>query len=227
MVKNTNSPIFNVAIYNSEQNIYTTSNINGIVHLDKFSNTEDIYFEHILHVKVKLNKQQIIANNNIVYLEQKVEDLDEIVLSASKFEQSKKDIPQKIVSISSKSIEFVNPQTSADLLESTGNIYVQKSQLGGGSPMIRGFSTNRLLITVDGIRMNNAIFRGGNLQNVISIDPFSVQNTEITLGAGSVIYGSDAIGGVMSFYTKQPKLSYKDSIAFNINSIGRYASASD
>jgi len=227
MVKNTNSPIFNVAIYNSEQNIYTTSNINGIVHLDKFSNTEDIYFEHILHVKVKLNKQQIIANNNIVYLEQKVEDLDEIVLSASKFEQSKKDIPQKIVSISSKSIEFVNPQTSADLLESTGNIYVQKSQLGGGSPMIRGFSTNRLLITVDGIRMNNAIFRGGNLQNVISIDPFSVQNTEITLGAGSVIYGSDAIGGVMSFYTKQPKLSYKDSIAFNINSIGRYASAID
>ena len=50
--------------------------------------------------------------------------------------------------------------------------------------------------------MNNAIFRGGNLQNVISIDPFSIQNTEITLGAGSVVYGSDAIGGVMSFTPK-------------------------
>ena len=77
--------------------------------------------------------------------------------------------------------------------------------------MIRGFSTNRLLITVDGVRMNNAIFRGGNLQNVISIYPFSVENTEVTLGSGSVIYGSDAIGGVMSFYTQKPKLSYTDS----------------
>ena len=75
--------------------------------------------------------------------------------------------------------------------------------------------------------MNNAIFRGGNLQNVISIDPFSIENTEITLGSGSVIYGSDAIGGVMSFYTQKPKLSYKDSIAFNANSIVRYASSTN
>ncbi|MDU8884809.1 TonB-dependent receptor [Yeosuana sp. MJ-SS3] len=227
IVKIANTPISNVAIYNSEQNIYTITNINGIANLDRFSDTEDIYFEHILHVNIKLNKQQIRANNNVIYLEQKVEDLEEIVLSASKFEQSKKDIPQKIVSISSRTIEFINPQTSADLLENTGNVYIQKSQFGGGSPMIRGFSTNRLLITVDGVRMNNAIFRGGNLQNIISIDPFSVQNTEITLGAGSVIYGSDAVGGVMSFYTKQPKLSYKDSIAFKADAIGRYASASD
>ena len=71
--------------------------------------------------------------------------------------------------------------------------------------MIRGFSTNRLLITVDGVRMNNAIFRGGNVQNVISIDPLSVKNVEVTLGSGSIIYGSDAIGGVMSFYTQKPK----------------------
>lgn len=226
-VKNTNLPVSNVAIYNYEQDVYTTTNINGVTHLDRFSDEENIYFEHILHTKVILNKQQIRDNNNVVYLDQKIEDLDEIVLSASKFEQSKKDIPQKIVNINSESIEFINPQTSADLLENTGNIYIQKSQFGGGSPMIRGFSTNRLLITVDGIRMNNAIFRGGNLQNVISIDPFSIQNTEVTLGAGSVIYGSDAIGGVMSFYTKQPKLSYHESSIFNINALGRYASASD
>ena len=101
----------------------------------------------------------------------------------------------------------------------------KKSQLGGGSPMIRGFSTNRLLITVDGVRMNNAIFRSGNLQNVISIDPFSIKNTEITLGAGSVVYGSDAIGGVMSFYTQKPQLSYKDSLYFSANGVARYATA--
>jgi hemoglobin/transferrin/lactoferrin receptor protein len=95
----------------------------------------------------------------------------------------------------------MNPQTSADLLANSGHVFVQKSQLGGGSPMIRGFSTNRVLITVDGIRLNNAIFRGGNVHNVISINPFNIEKTEIILGSGSVIYGSDAIGGVMNFYT--------------------------
>ncbi|MDZ7693921.1 MAG: TonB-dependent receptor plug domain-containing protein [Balneolaceae bacterium] len=70
--------------------------------------------------------------------------------------------------------------------------------MGGGSPMIRGFATNRVLLVVDGVRMNNAIFRSGNLQNVISLDPNAIENTEVVFGPGSVIYGSDAIGGVMS-----------------------------
>src|SRR5690606_39472966 len=91
--------------------------------------------------------------------------------------------------------------------------------------MIRCFSTNRLLLTVDGVRMNNAIFRSGNVQNVISIDPFTIQNTEITLGAGSVVYGSDAIGGVMSFYTKKPQVSYSDKLYFKANAVARYATA--
>ena len=73
--------------------------------------------------------------------------------------------------------------------------------------MIRGFSANRVLIVVDGVRMNNAIFRSGNLQNVISIDPNMIELTEVIMGPGSVIYGSDAIGGVMNFYTTTPKLS--------------------
>ena len=66
-----------------------------------------------------------------------------------------------------------------------------------------------------------------NLQNVISIDPFSIQNTEITLGAGSVVYGSDAIGGVMSFYTQKPVLSYSDSLYFRSTLISRYASSNN
>ena len=70
--------------------------------------------------------------------------------------------------------------------------------------MIRGFSANRLLYSFDGVRMNTAIFRSGNLQQVISIDPFSLQNTEILFGPGAVMYGSDAIGGVMVFETLRP-----------------------
>lgn len=222
----TKEPIFGVAIYNVDKSKSVVTNFRGEADLNEFSNTETIYFKHLSHVLKTIQKNQINTTNK-VFLVSNTQGLEQIVISASKFQQNKKDIPQKIVSVDAKNIQFVNPQTSADLLENTGRVYVQKSQLGGGSPMIRGFSTNRLLITVDGVRMNNAIFRGGNLQNVISIDPFSVQNTEVTLGSGSVIYGSDAIGGVMSFYTQKPKLSYTDSLMFKANAVVRYASASN
>lgn len=218
----TNIPLAGVIIVG--ENETTQTNIDGEASLDIFENDEMLTFKNSSYIQVKILKSEVVRANNIVYLTSRV-DLDEIVISASKFEQNSRDIPQKIINFTSKDIQFSNPQTSADLLENTGNVFIQKSQLGGGSPMIRGFSTNRLLITVDGVRMNNAIFRSGNLQNVISIDPFTVQNTEITLGAGSVVYGSDAIGGVMSFYTKKPQLSYKDDLYFKANTSVRYASA--
>lgn len=222
----TNEPIMGVAIYNQNKTISVVSNENGEANLNKFTKTETIYLKHLSHFLRAIKKKEINASN-IIYLDANTQGLDEIVISASKFEQHKKDIPQKIASLNTQSIQFANPQTSADLLEATGQVYIQKSQLGGGSPIIRGFSTNRLLITVDGVRMNNAIFRGGNLQNVISIDPFSIQNTEVILGSGSVIYGSDAIGGVMSFNTLKPQLSYKDSLLFKSNTILRYSTASN
>ncbi len=222
----TKEPVFGVAIYNVDKSESVVTNFRGEADLSKFSDTEIIYFKHLSHILKKITKLQL-GNSNRVYLISNTQDLEEIVISASKFEQSKRDIPQKIISMNTASIQFSNPQTSADLLENTGKVFIQKSQLGGGSPMIRGFATNRLLITVDGVRMNNAIFRGGNLQNVITIDPFSVQSTEVTLGSGSVIYGSDAIGGVMSFYTQEPKLSYSDSLLFKANIIARHATASN
>lgn len=221
----TELPIAGVSIYNFKKNKSVVTDIKGEVSLDRFNSDETLYFQNFLYEDIQLKKAEIEANNYIVYLRIRVEGLNEIVLSASKFQQSKRDIPQTIVRLGAEEIAFIQPQTSADLLENTGNVYIQKSQLGGGSPMIRGFSTNRLLITVDGVRMNNAIFRGGNLQNVISIDPFVVQQTEVALGAGSVVYGSDAIGGVMSFYTKKPQLSYKDDLFLSGNALLRYASA--
>jgi hemoglobin/transferrin/lactoferrin receptor protein len=221
----TKIPIAGVTIYNSKKDKSVITDIDGLASLDQFNADETIFFQNILYITLKTKKSSI--ENKRVFLQPKVEGLDQVIVSASRFEQSKRDIPQTIVNISAADIKFANPQTSADVLENTGNVFIQKSQLGGGSPMIRGFSTSRLLITVDGVRMNNAIFRSGNLQNVISIDPFSIQNTEITLGAGSVVYGSDAIGGVMSFYTQKPQLSYKDSLFFKANAVTRYASANN
>ncbi len=225
--KETQEPISGVAVFNEDKSKSEISDFDGYVEISKFLKNEKITFQHISHVIITISKEQILESNNKVQLQIDTSTLEEVILSVSKFKQNKEDIPQKIVSITSEDIMFSNPQTSADLLESSGNVFVQKSQLGGGSPIIRGFSTNRLLITVDGVRFNNAIFRGGNVQSVISIDPFSIEHTEVILGPGSVVYGSDAIGGVMNFYTKNAKFSFEEGTSFSGNSTIRYATASN
>ena len=221
----TRQPVVNAAFYNNLKTITAVTDVNGKVDISAFSKSETIHITHVSHIQKNTTKAAIIAAGSIVLLTTGENELNEVVLSVAKFKQQKKDISQQIVSISPEDVEFANPQTAADLLESSGEVYIQKSQLGGGSPMIRGFSTNRLLITVDGVRMNTAIFRAGNLQNVINIDPFSIERAEVLLGPGSVVYGSDAIGGVMNFYTQQPKFSFAEGLSFSGNALARYSTA--
>ena len=96
-------------------------------------------------------------------------------------------------------------ETTGDLLEGSGQIHLQMSQQGGISPVLRGFEANRVLLVVDGVRMNNAIYRSGHVQNAGSIDPFAVVRTDVLMGPSSVLYGSDALGGVVHFMTKAPR----------------------
>lgn len=222
----TDQPIPSVAVYNKTKRITAITNFEGEVNIDKFDPIDVIYFQVAGYKKARVTKPKLAQENNILFLTPETQKFDPIVISASKFEQRRRDIPQRIFSQSREDILTSNPQTSADLLQQSGQVFVQKSQQGGGSPLIRGFSTNRLLITVDGVRMNTAIFRAGNLQNVISIDPLSVQRTEIILGPGGVVYGSDAIGGVMNFYTLNPEFS-SDSLNVTGNLLARYATANN
>ncbi|MBE6305797.1 MAG: TonB-dependent receptor [Bacteroidales bacterium] len=133
--------------------------------------------------------------------------LHEIVVSGTRWAQDKELQSHRITTVNFADANTYNPQTVADILGSTGDVFIQKSQYGGGSPMIRGFATNRLLYSIDGVRMNTAIFRSGNIQNVISLDPFAISSSEVMFGPGSVSYGSDAIGGAMTFSTLRPSLS--------------------
>ena len=133
--------------------------------------------------------------------------LEELVISASNFSEKKKNVAQKIDVISAKTIAATNAQNTGDLLINTGKIFVQKSQQGGSSPVLRGFEASRILIVVDGVRMNNAIYRSGHLQNVISSDQNSLSRVEVMYGPSSTIYGSDALGGTIHLITKAPLLS--------------------
>ena len=223
----TRQPIFNVAIFNKDKSKHLLTGFDGEADLSIFSPSEVIFFRHISHVEFHSTRRKILQQGRKIYMNPTQNELGEVVVSISRFGQTKDQVPQKVVTINQKDILTSSPQTSADLLESTGQVYVQKSQLGGGSPMIRGFATNRLLITVDGVRMNTAIFRGGNVQNVISIDPLSVERTEVVLGPGSIIYGSDAIGGVINFFTLSPAFSVVKGGNFSGRAYTRYATANE
>ncbi len=164
----------------------------------------DVTFIKDGFVPLLLSWKQLEAKGFVVTLRPDHFELEEVIVSANRWEQPISDVPRSIVPVKLQSITLFAPQTMADLLGTTDKVYIQKSQLGGGSPMIRGFATNRVLIVVDGVRMNNAIYRSGNLQNVISLDPYTLQESEVVLGPASNLYGSDALGGVMDFHTKDP-----------------------
>lgn len=212
----------------SENPLQTTTTDNrGQAQLDAFNGFQRIQFRLLGYQTLHLSFDEIEALSFVIQLHESNVRLDQIVVSANRWTQPKNEVPFKIRSLSAKDISLFAPQTTADLLAQTGEVFVQKSQQGGGSPMIRGFAANRLLLSVDGVRMNTAIFRSGNLQNIISIDPFSIEQAEVLFGPGSVMYGSDAIGGVMSFYSLKPLYSQNDSVRMEWNASSRFASANN
>ena len=219
-------PIVNVYIFNNERNKMVSTGDNGTARIDKFSAGDTLNFHHPSYQKMLLTFQQVKERNYLVKLTGQSVLMDNIYISASRRAEDRTKIPQPIIRLGDEEVAFNNPQTSADILKHSGQVFVQKSQMGGGSPMMRGFAANSVLLAVDGIRMNNAIFRSGNLQNVISIDPNAVENTEVLFGPGAIIYGSDALGGVMNFQTRSPKLSFdEDSTEVEINLMSRFSSA--
>ena len=131
--------------------------------------------------------------------------LQDVVIYANKFPTLSKNIVQRVVSLTDK-VLIQQQANTADILTASGQVFVQKSQAGGGSPVVRGFEASRVLLMVDGIRMNSAIFRAGHLQNIITVDNMILDRVEILYGPSSTMYGSDALGGVVNLYTKQPKL---------------------
>ena len=153
--------------------------------------------------------------------------LGEVVVSANKFLEHKKNVVQKIDVITSRTISNTNAQNTGDLLINTGNVFVQKSQQGGSSPVLRGFEASRVLLVVDGIRMNNAIYRAGHLQNVITIDQNMLERVEVLYGPASTLYGSDALGGIVHLRTRMPKLSTDKKIFTTGNAFTRYSAAND
>ena len=229
VVDSQNDPIYNVGFFKKDQTKAKFSNFKGEVDLSEFKDNDSIIVQHPTFKNKKILKSSI--KKNILILETKIINIDEVVFSVNKWEENRKEITNKTLILSEKKIKEVAPQTSADLLEKSGEIFIQKSQLGGGSPMIRGFSANRILMTLDGIRLNNIIYRSGNIHNIIGIDPNILEGVEVLFGPASVMYGSDALGGAINFKIKEPifnasqtKFNSSQKLQYNSSSNSRHYS---
>lgn len=218
-------PLENALLSSDNPKVFLTTNAKGQADISSLSGAAKIEIRYFGYKTLVQSYADLTQANYQVSLITSRMSLDQVVISATRWNQNQRNIPSKVSTISSRDVALQNPQTAADLLGVSGEVFIQKSQQGGGSPMIRGFSTNRLLYAVDGVRMNTAIFRSGNLQNVISLDPFATERTEVFFGPGSIIYGSDAIGGVMSFETLSPKLATDETTLITGNATSRFASA--
>ena len=223
--KKTKNPIQGVAVFNSSQSKSAVSNKKGEVDLRVFDKTEELFTKHVSYSTEFVTSEELQLKGMIIEMEAEEQFLDEVVYSVSRTSQKRSLIAEQIELADYEFIQKESPQTSADLLASVPGVRVQKSQAGGGSPVLRGFEANRVLLVVDGVRMNNAIYRNGHLQNSITIDPLSLERVEVLFGPASVIYGSDALGGVVHFYTKTPKFGLDQKVEGQL--FARYTSANE
>ena len=222
----TGEPLIGVNIFTEDFGFHTSTDVDGKALISGLGYRDVVTFSYITHKTIELKVYEIRNKRGRILMEENFIELEGVEVVGRR-DDPILEIPYLVERITNKKIQLSNAQTSADLLEKNGGLFVQKSQMGGGSPIIRGFEANRVLLVVDGVRMNNAIYRNGHLQNAITIDPSILEQAEVIYGPGSLTYGSDAIGGVVHYRTKDPKLAFgpKEDLVLKTNAALRYAYA--
>lgn len=147
--------------------------------------------------------------------------LQEVIVTSQRNPQKPTYIPYSVSSIARESLDDFSSRTTPEALINMNGVFVQKTNHGGGSPFIRGLTGNQTLLLLDGIRLNNSIYRYGPNQYLNTIDAFTVDKIEVAKGTGSVQYGTDAMGGVIQVFTKEPLLN-KDRSSLHGNVFGKY-----
>jgi hemoglobin/transferrin/lactoferrin receptor protein len=145
--------------------------------------------------------------------------LPETVISASRSAELLRDSPYSISLIGEDELLQNSIRTLPEALKLSPGVMIQKTTHGHGSPFIRGFTGRQNLLLVDGVRINNSTFRSGPIQYWNTVDSSAVDRLELVKGQGSVLYGSDAIGGTLNTLTKSSNFRERLDGWFNNNSL--------
>lgn len=134
--------------------------------------------------------------------------MDEVTVTATKRSVGKSQLPYSVEVMKRDDLSRNLSRTVPESLAGIPGVFIQKTNHAGGAPFVRGLTGNQSLILVDGIRLNNSIFRYGPNQYMTLIDPFIVERIDVVKGTGSVQYGSDAMTGVINIQTNS--LRFRD-----------------
>lgn len=146
--------------------------------------------------------------------------LDTLYVTASRTEQLLADVPYSANLIDSEFIDDNERRTLPKALLYTPGVLVQQTTFGHGSPFIRGFTGRQNLLLVDGVRINNSTYRGGPIQYWNTVDVHAIDHMELVKSQGSVLYGSDAVGGTLNAFTKSS--NFRDHERGSAFSTGRF-----
>ena len=228
VVDENNTPLIGVEAFTADYKYGEVTDVNGVLLIPEKYIDQEIIFNYLGYEELSVMGRLIVNKGGMVSLAPTDQLIEEIIL-IGRNELDPDALPYNVQSIGAIELAATNPQTAADALAHHANVYVQKSQMGGGSPVLRGFEANKVLLVVDGVRMNNAIYRSGHLQNAITVDQAMLDQMEVIFGPNALIYGSDALGGVIHFKSRLPKLNYDKtrSIATETNYYVRHSTANN
>ena len=134
-------------------------------------------------------------------------NLPPVIVTASRVAEPVNSVAASTKTFSADDLQEAQTRTLPEVLDTTTGVMVQKTSYGQGSPYIRGFTGFRTLMLVDGIRLNSPVFRDGANQYWNTVDSFSLDSVEVLKGPGSALYGSDAVGGTVQAFTREPEFA--------------------
>lgn len=199
-------PNANISVQNSTSG--TSSDNNGAFVLNTIGKDKPTILVSCLgfeSVELEVNSETANEKLQIKLRPVSVQLNKSIVVTATKHELFSHKIPEAVSVLTQEELKLNAPRSMAEALIGATGVWVQKTNHGGGSPFLRGLTGNQTLLLTDGIRLNNASFRYGPNQYFNTIDVFSVERAEVIRGKGSVLYGSDALGGVINVITRSPE----------------------
>ncbi len=210
----TKQPLEGVNIITDDNKTGTYSDKEGNFSIE-LNNSNKIQISHIGYLD-QIYKVEDSNEKIVIYLKSSSTLLNDVELGITKNKLPNVSQSASISTLSESEIEDNISRSLAESMMHVPGVWMQKTNHGGGSPFVRGLTGNYVLLLVDGIRMNNSTFRYGPNQYFNTVSPFSVKTVEVLRGAGSTLYGSDAIGGTININTLDPSFETEKKITGSI-----------
>jgi iron complex outermembrane receptor protein len=195
ITNNTNKPLVQVEIYAQEIHKGTTTDENGNYTLNNIPNGNLKLVFTYMGYKTVLKTIQIDSNNITLHiqLEESLFEMDEMIISTP-FNKLQSDNVMKVERLTEKSIQKMGVATLSEGITNIAGVSQISTGSSIGKPVIRGLSGNRVLVYTQGIRLENQQFGG---EHGLGINDAGISSVEVIKGPASLLYGSDALGGVL------------------------------